>query len=177
MSRVGKQPIPLPANVKFSQQGEVFKVEGPKGSMSEKLGGRIEVKVEGNTLKVLPKAGEATEQQGVARMLLANMVKGVTEGYEKKLLLVGVGYKAQVQKAGKELSLSLGFSHPIAYQMPEGVSAQTPVPTEIIVSGTDKQKVGQVCAEVRAFRPPEPYKGKGVRYAEEVVVLKEAKKK
>jgi len=152
-------------------------VKGSKGQLSMELNSEVEVKQEDGTLTVSPRSGSrfATAISGTTRSLLANMVQGVNEGFEKKLQLVGVGYRAQAQ--GNKLNLTLGFSHPVVYDVPEGISIETPSQTEVVVKGTDKQKVGQVAAEIRRYRPPEPYKGKGVRYSDERVVIKEAKKK
>lgn len=177
MSRIAKEPIPLPQGVEFKQDGTVVTLKGGKGSLVLDLNTEVELSQEGGALKVSPRSGSrfATAMSGTTRALLANMVQGVTEGYERKLELVGVGYRAQVQ--GRTLNLTLGFSHPVVYEVPEGISVETPSQTEIVIAGIDKQKVGQVAAEIRHFRPPEPYKGKGVRYAGEHVVLKEAKKK
>ena len=177
MSRIAKAPVELPKGVEFSQQGNVVTIKGGKGTLTLELNSEVELTQEEGALKLSPRSGSrfATAVTGTTRSLLANMVKGVTEGFERKLELVGVGYRAQAQ--GSKLNLSLGFSHPVVYQMPDGVSVETPSQTEIVVSGFDKQKVGQAAAEIRRFRPPEPYKGKGVRYSDERVQLKEAKKK
>lgn len=177
MSRIAKAPVALPSGVEFSQAGNVVTLKGGKGSLSMELNSEVELAQEENTLQVSPRSGSrfAMAVAGTMRALLANMAQGVSEGFEKKLELVGVGYRAQAQ--GNKLNLTLGFSHPVVYEVPEGISVATPSQTEIVVNGTDKQKVGQVAAEIRRFRPPEPYKGKGVRYADERVVLKEAKKK
>lgn len=177
MSRVAKAPVELPQGVEFSQSGTIVTLKGSKGALSLELNPEVEVAQEDNIVTLKPRSGSrfATAVTGTTRALLANMVKGVTDGFEKKLQLVGVGYRAQVQ--GNKLNLTLGFSHPVVYDVPEGINVETPSQTEVVVSGTDKQKVGQVAAEIRAFRPPEPYKGKGVRYADERVVMKEAKKK
>ena len=152
-------------------------VKGSKGALSMELNSEVEVVQEENTLSLKPRSGSrfAVAITGTTRALLANMVRGVTDGFEKKLELRGVGYRAAAQ--GKKLNLTLGFSHPVVYDVPEGVTVETPSQTEVVIKGSDKQKVGQVAAEIRRFRPPEPYKGKGVRYADERVVLKEAKKK
>jgi large subunit ribosomal protein L6 len=152
-------------------------VKGAKGEMGFAIHDLVELVQEESELKVRAKSEErgATAMAGTMRAIVQNMVKGVSEGFEKKLELQGVGYRAQAQ--GKKLTLQLGFSHPVEYNLPEGISAETPTQTEIVISGVDKQRVGQVCAEIRAFRPPEPYKGKGVRYADEYVRRKEAKKK
>jgi large subunit ribosomal protein L6 len=177
MSRIAKAPVELPQGVEFRQEGNVVTIKGSKGSLSLELNSEVELRQEDNTLLLSPRSGSrfATAISGTTRSLLANMVKGVSEGFERKLELVGVGYRAQAQ--GKKLSLSLGFSHPVEYAVPEGISIETPSQTQIVVSGFDKQQVGQVAAEIRRFRPPEPYKGKGVRYADERVRIKEAKKK
>ncbi len=177
MSRVAKVPVELPEGVEFNQSGNTVSVKGSKGTLSIELNTEVELTREGNTLTPKPRSGSrfATAIAGTTRALLANMVQGVTEGFEKKLELRGVGYRAQAQ--GNKLSLTLGFSHPIVYKVPEGVSVETPSQTEVVVKGSDKQKVGQVAAEIRRYRPPEPYKGKGVRYFDERVLLKEAKKK
>ncbi len=177
MSRIAKAPVELPQGVEFKQEGNVVTIKGSKGSLSLELNTEVQVSQEEGALRVAPRSGSrfAIAVTGTSRALLANMVQGVTEGFERKLQLVGVGYRAQVQ--GSKLNLTLGFSHPVVYEVPDGVSVETPSQTEVVVRGTDKQKVGQVAAEIRNFRPPEPYKGKGVRYADERVMLKEAKKK
>ena len=177
MSRVAKAPVKLPQGVEFRQEGNVVTIKGSKASLTLELNPEVELKHEENSLTLMPRSGSrfATAIAGTMRSLLANMVKGVTDGFERKLELVGVGYRAQAQ--GNKLNLTLGFSHPVEYEVPEGISVETPSQTEILVKGSDKQKVGQVAAEIRRFRPPEPYKGKGVRYADERVQIKEAKKK
>ncbi|MBC3930872.1 MULTISPECIES: 50S ribosomal protein L6 [Undibacterium] len=177
MSRVGKMPIALPAGAEVAISAEQITVKGPMGVLSQSLNGLVTVANNNGTLSFSPAndGREANAMTGTLRALVNNMVNGVTKGFERKLTLVGVGYKAQAQ--GDKLNLSLGFSHPVVHQMPEGVSCATPTPTEILIKGMDKQKVGQVAAEVRAYRSPEPYKGKGVRYSDEVVVIKETKKK
>jgi len=177
MSRIAKNPIELPQGVEFKQDGNVVTIKGGKGSLSLELHNEIELKQEENTVAVMARSGSrfASAMSGTTRALLANMVRGVSEGFSRKLELVGVGYRAQMQ--GNKLNLTLGFSHPVVYDIPEGVSVETPSQTEVVIAGSDKQKVGQVAAEIRRFRPPEPYKGKGVRYADERVMLKEAKKK
>jgi len=177
MSRIAKEPVPLPQGVEFKLEGTVVTIKGGKGSLSMELNTEVELSEVDGGLRVGPRSGSrfATAISGTTRALLANMVKGVTDGFERKLQLVGVGYRAQAQ--GGKLNLTLGFSHPVVYDIPEGVSVETPSQTEVVIQGTDKQKVGQVAAEIRRFRPPEPYKGKGVRYAGERVVIKEAKKK
>lgn len=177
MSRIAKEPVELPQGVEFKLDGNVVTIKGSKGALSLQLNSEVELSQEEGVVLVAPRSGSrfATAVAGTTRSLLANMVQGVTEGFERKLELVGVGYRAQAQ--GNKLNLTLGFSHPVVYEAPEGVSVETPSQTEVIVKGTDKQQVGQVAAEIRRFRPPEPYKGKGVRYADERVVIKEAKKK
>ncbi|MBA3564505.1 MAG: 50S ribosomal protein L6 [Gammaproteobacteria bacterium] len=178
MSRVAKRPVALPKGVEFDLEGRVATVKGTKGSLSLRLHEDLTVAREGDELLV--KAARANRETpsavgGTTRALLANMVEGVTNGFERRLELVGVGYRAQVQ--GRNLNLTLGFSHPVSYPVPEDITVETPSQTEVIVRGADKQKVGQVAAEIRGFRPPEPYKGKGVRYAGERIAMKEAKKK
>ncbi|MGH8849987.1 MAG: 50S ribosomal protein L6 [Casimicrobiaceae bacterium] len=175
MSRIGNNPIKLPPKVEVTIGGDEISVKGPLGSLSRRFGSTVSIERAGDTLTFKAASAEVSAMQGTMRALVANMVKGVTDGYQKKLTLVGVGYRAQV--AGDKLNLSLGFSHPVVHQMPRGVKVETPVQTEIVVKGVDKQQVGQVAAEIRAYRPPEPYKGKGVRYADERVVIKETKKK
>jgi large subunit ribosomal protein L6 len=177
MSRIAKSPVELPQGTEFKQEGTVVTIKGSKGSLSLELNSEVELKQEEASITVAPRSGSrfAMAVTGTTRSLLANMVQGVTEGFERKLELVGVGYRAQAQ--GNKLNLTLGFSHPVVYEVPEGISVETPSQTEVIIKGSDKQKVGQVAAEIRHFRPPEPYKGKGVRYSDERVQLKEAKKK
>ncbi len=177
MSRVANKPLTLPQGVELQQAAAVLTVKGPKGELSMPLNSEVEVQVEDGAAAVRARSGAkfARAMAGTTRALLNNMVTGVTTGFEKKLELIGVGYRAQTQ--GKSLNLTLGFSHPVQYSIPEGISIETPSQTEIVVKGIDKQKVGQVAAEIRAYRPPEPYKGKGVRYSDEQVLRKEAKKK
>jgi large subunit ribosomal protein L6 len=177
MSRVGKMPIALPKGAEATVSAAQITVKGPLGSLTLPLNGLVKVASADGTLKfeAANDSREANAMSGTVRALVNNMVNGVTKGFEKKLSLVGVGFKAQAQ--GDKLNLSLGFSHPVVHQMPAGVKCETPTPTEILIKGIDRQKVGQVAAEVRAYRSPEPYKGKGVRYVDEVVVLKETKKK
>jgi large subunit ribosomal protein L6 len=177
MSRIAKEPVELPKGVEFKQDGNVVTVKGGKGTLSLELNSEVQLSQEENTLLVAARSGSrfAAAMSGTTRSLLANMVHGVTEGFVRKLELVGVGYRAQAQ--GNKLNLTLGFSHPVVYDVPEGVTVETPSQTEVLVAGSDKQKVGQVASEIRRFRPPEPYKGKGVRYSDERVVRKEAKKK
>jgi large subunit ribosomal protein L6 len=177
MSRIAKYPVPLPAGVEATIAAELITVKGPLGTLTQTLNGDVLIENQNNELnfKVANESREAKAMSGTLRALVFNMVQGVSQGFEKKLSLVGVGYRAAAQ--GKSLNLSLGFSHPVDYALPEGIKAETPTPTEIVIKGIDKQRVGQVAAEVRAFRPPEPYKGKGVRYIDEVVIIKETKKK
>ena len=175
MSRIGNQPITLPAKVDVSISGGEVTVKGPLGTLSRRIADGVTVEKNGDTLVCKATRPEARALHGTTRALLANMVRGVSQGFERKLSLVGVGYRAQAQ--GDKVNLSLGFSHPVVHVLPKGVKAETPVQTEIVVRGVDKQQVGQVAAEIRAYRPPEPYKGKGVRYANERVVIKETKKK
>ena len=177
MSRIAKAPVELPKGVEFSQNGSVITMKGSKGTLSMELNSEVELASDDGRLQVSPRSGSrfSTAIAGTMRALLANMATGVSEGFERKLELVGVGYRAQAQ--GSKLNLTLGFSHPVIYDVPEGITVTTPSQTEVVVSGADKQRVGQVAAEIRGFRPPEPYKGKGVRYANERVVMKEAKKK
>jgi large subunit ribosomal protein L6 len=177
MSRVAKAPVELPSGVEFNQSGSTVTMKGSKGTLTLELNPEVELRQEDKTLMVVPRSGSrfATAVAGTMRSLLANMAQGVSEGFERKLELVGVGYRAQAQ--GSKLNLTLGFSHPVEHLVPEGVTVETPSQTEILVRGADKQQVGQVAAEIRSYRPPEPYKGKGVRYSDERVVIKEAKKK
>lgn len=177
MSRVGKLPITVPAKVEITIAANEITVKGPLGVLKQAATGLVNVKKDGDTItcEAANDTQAANAMSGTMRALLANMVQGVEKGFERKLTLVGVGYKAAAQ--GNKLNLALGYSHPVVHDLPEGVTAATPTPTEIILKGVDKQKVGQVAAIVRGYRPPEPYKGKGVRYADEVIVLKETKKK
>jgi large subunit ribosomal protein L6 len=177
MSRVAKNPVELPKGVEFSQSGSTVTLKGKKGTLSLVLNSEVELSHADNQLTVTRRSRSqfAGAMSGTTRALLANMVEGVVEGFEKKLELVGVGYRAAAQ--GNKLNLTLGFSHPVNYEVPKGITVETPSQTEIIIRGADKQVVGQVAAEIRRYRPPEPYKGKGVRYTDERVVIKEAKKK
>ena len=177
MSRIAKYPIAVPKGVEVNIAGGSISVKGPLGTVARAANPNVEVKKEGEQLlcKALGNSRHANAMSGTMRALVANMVSGVTKGFERRLALVGVGYRAQAQ--GDKLNLSLGFSHPVVHQMPKGVKVVTPTQTEIVITGVDKQLVGQVAAEVRAHRSPEPYKGKGVRYKDEVIVLKETKKK
>jgi large subunit ribosomal protein L6 len=175
MSRIGNSPVKLPPKVEVTLAGGEISVKGPLGSLTRRFGSEVSIEKNGDTLTFKAANAEANAMHGTVRALVAGMVKGVTEGYEKRLALVGVGYRAQA--AGDKINLSLGFSHPVVHKMPKGVKVETPQQTEIVIKGADKQQVGQVAAEIRAYRPPEPYKGKGVRYAGEQVTLKETKKK
>jgi len=177
MSRVGKSPVALPEKVEVTISAGQISVKGPLGVMSQSISPNVKVEKIENRLeiKVNDKSRQANAISGTLRALVANMVHGVSKGFEKKLNLVGVGYRAQAQ--GDKLNLTLGFSHPVVHQLPKGIKAETPTQTEIIIKGVDRQMVGQVAADIRNYRPPEPYKGKGVRYADERIVLKETKKK
>ncbi len=177
MSRIAKAPIELPSGVDVNIVGQNVTVEGKNGSLSISLNEAVAVNHRDNVLTFEPRQGatDGWAQAGTARAIINNMVTGVAEGFEKKLTLIGVGYRAQVQ--GADVNLTLGFSHPVVYKLPQGVTAETPSQTEIVLKSADKQLLGQVAAEIRAFRPPEPYKGKGVRYSDEYVRRKEAKKK
>ncbi|PRD24123.1 UNVERIFIED_CONTAM: rplF [Trichonephila clavipes] len=177
MSRVAKAPVTLPAGVSITQNGQVVALKGKNGELTLNVNPAVEIVVDGNVLRTVPREGfeNANAQAGTARALLNSMVIGVTDGFTQKLELVGVGYRAKAE--GKVLNLSLGFSHPVAFEVPAGITVETPTQTEILVKGADKQLVGQVSANIRAYRKPEPYKGKGVRYANENVRRKEAKKK
>lgn len=170
-------PVPLPKGVELTQAGGKVRVKGPKGELSHTLSPQVEINVADGAANITSRteAPAARAIAGTTRALVANMVNGVSKGFERKLELVGVGYRAQAQ--GKKLNLTLGFSHPVAFPVPDGITIDTPSQTEILIKGADKHKVGQVAADIRRYRPPEPYKGKGVRYAGEKVVLKEAKKK
>ena len=177
MSRIGKYPVNVPGGVEVTLAADQISIKGPLGVLSQQVTGDVEIKREGDQLVFSPlsESSQANAMSGTLRALVANMVQGVTKGFERKLQLVGVGYRAQAQ--GDKLNLTLGFSHPVVHQMPKGIKVETPQQTEILIKGIDKQVVGQIAAEVRAYRPPEPYKGKGVRYADERVVIKETKKK
>jgi large subunit ribosomal protein L6 len=177
MSRIAKYPVALPKGVEATLAAEALSIKGPLGTLSQRLSEDVKIEKDGDKLvfKALDDSDEANAMSGTLRALAANMVVGVTKGFEKRLTLVGVGYRAQAQ--GDKLNLTLGFSHPVVHAMPKGVKVETPTQTEIVIKGLDKQLVGQVAAEVRAYRAPEPYKGKGVRYANEQVILKETKKK
>jgi large subunit ribosomal protein L6 len=177
MSRIAKYPVTIPEKVEVSIADSQIAVKGPLGTLKKAIGAGVVVKIENGkvTFAAADESKESNALSGTTRANVANMVQGVRQGFEKRLQLVGVGYRAQAQ--GAKLNLTLGFSHPIVYALPEGVKAETPTQTEIVIKGVDRQKVGQVAAEIRAYKPPEPYKGKGVRYVGEVVTLKETKKK
>ena len=177
MSRVAKNPIVIPSGVEVALSGNAVNVKGPMGAVSYDVHSTVDINQDEGQLKFAARNGSkaSNAMAGTMRAVVNNMVTGVKQGFEKKLQLIGVGYRAQAQ--GKVLNLTLGFSHPVNYEIPEGITVETPSQTDIIVKGIDKQKVGQVAAEIRAYRPPEPYKGKGVRYTDEHVVRKEAKKK
>ena len=177
MSRIAKNPVTVPSGVDVNINGQQVSIKGSKGNLDLAVHETVNVEFDNGEIKVGLSDENAQDftMAGTMRALLNNMVTGVSEGFERKLELVGVGYRAQAQ--GKKLNLTLGFSHPVVYEVPEGVSIETPSQTEVLVKGADKQKVGQVAAEIRAYRPPEPYKGKGVKYADERIIRKEAKKK
>lgn len=175
MSRIANKPVEVPSGVDIKIDGQNVTAKGSKGEMSLALHPTVQVVQEDAALKVQAEGKSAVAMAGTMRSLLNNIVVGVSQGFEKKLELVGVGYRAQAK--GKSLNLSLGFSHPVDYPVPEGITIETPSQTEVVIKGADKQQVGQVAAEIRAYRPPEPYKGKGVKYADERIVRKEAKKK
>ena len=177
MSRVAKNPIVVPAGIEVTLAANKISIKGPKGTLNQALNSDVVVERQGDTLlcKATNDSQQANAQSGTIRALVANMIVGVNQGFERKLSLVGVGYRAQA--AGDSLNLTLGYSHPVVHKMPAGVKVATPTQTEIVLTGSDKQQVGQVAAEIRAYRQPEPYKGKGVRYVDEVVILKETKKK
>lgn len=177
MSRVARMPVPVPKGVEINLAAELISVKGPLGTLNQRVNPKVRITREGDELRfaAADESREAGALSGTFRALVSNMVTGVTKGFERKLALVGTGYRAQAQ--GTNLNLSLGFSHPVVYRLPEGVKAETPTQTEILIKGSDRQKVGQVAAEIRGYKPPEPYKGKGVRYSDETVALKEVKKK
>jgi large subunit ribosomal protein L6 len=177
MSRIGKKPVTIPSGVTATVEGQTVKMQGPKGKLQFVVHDDVEVKFEKGVVTVAPRAetNRARALYGTARAHIANLVAGVTKGFEKKLEITGVGYRATMQ--GKNLQLALGYSHDVVYSIPEGITIAVPKPTEITVSGSDIQRVGQVAAEIRAYRPPEPYKGKGVKYADEFIFRKEGKKK
>ena len=177
MSRIGKKPVPVPSGITANVEGQTVKIKGPKGALQVVLHDDVAVKLDGGQIKVDPRfeTKRARSQWGTSRTLIANLIAGVTKGFEQRLEINGVGYRATVQ--GKNLQIALGYSHDVIYPIPEGIAIATPKPTEILITGIDKQKVGQVAAEIRGFRPPEPYKGKGVKYAGEFIFRKEGKKK
>lgn len=177
MSRVGKVPVSIPKGVEITLQDQHLTVKGAQGSLQHTIHPAVELKIENGEISFAPRQTTQLSDalSGTTRALVNNMVKGVTDGFAKKLLLVGVGYRAQVQ--GNSLNLTLGFSHPVNFPIPEGIKIECPTQTEIVVKGIDRQKVGQVAANIREFRPPEPYKGKGVKYSDEVIEIKETKKK
>lgn len=177
MSRVAKKPVVLPAGVRVSVEGQRLKVEGTKGKLEYDVHPAVEINLEREVLSFAPRGSEARADAlaGTTRAVVNGIVTGVSQGFERKLTLVGVGYRAQA--AGRTLNLTLGFSHPVSFPVPEGITIETPTQTEIVIRGADRQQVGQVAAVIRRYRPPEPYNGKGVRYSDEVVVRKEAKKK
>ena len=177
MSRIGKMPVTIPAGVDVSIKADQISVKGAGGALSLNANALVAVKNDAGKLSFTPAndSREANAMSGTIRQLVNNMVLGVTKGFEKKLTLIGVGYKAQA--SGAKLNLTVGYSHPVNFDMPAGITVQTPAPTEIIIKGADRQRVGQIAAEIRAVRPPEPYKGKGIRYADEKITIKETKKK
>jgi large subunit ribosomal protein L6 len=177
MSRIGKKPIAVPSGVTAAVEGQTVKVKGPKGVLQVAVHDDVVVRLEGGQIKLDPRTEtkRARAQWGTSRTLVANLVSGVTKGFERRLEISGVGYRAAVQ--GKNLQIALGYSHDVIYPIPEGITIVTPRPVEIVVSGSDRQKVGQVAAEIREYRPPEPYKGKGIKYADERIFRKEGKKK
>jgi large subunit ribosomal protein L6 len=177
MSRIGKKPIAVPSGVTANVEGQTVKVKGPKGALSVALHDDVAVKLESGAIKLDPRfeTKRARSQWGTSRTLVSNLISGVTKGFERKLEINGVGYRAAVQ--GKNLQLALGYSHDVVYPIPEGITIATPKPVEIVITGSDRQKVGQVAAEIREYRPPEPYKGKGIKYSDERIFRKEGKKK
>jgi len=177
MSRIGKKPVPVPSGITANVDGQTVKIKGPKGALQVVLHDDILVKLDGGQIKVDPRfeTKRARSQWGTSRTLIANLIAGVTKGFEQRLEINGVGYRASVQ--GKNLQIALGYSHDIVYPIPEGITIATPRPVEIVITGSDRQKVGQVAAEIRDYRPPEPYKGKGIKYAGERIFRKEGKKK
>ena len=177
MSRIGKKPIVVPSGITANVEGQTVKVKGPKGALQVVLHDDVAVKLDGGQIKVDPRfeTKRARSQWGTSRTLIANLIAGVTKGFEQRLEINGVGYRAAVQ--GKNLQIALGYSHDVVYPIPEGITIATPRPVEIVITGSDRQKVGQVAAEIREYRPPEPYKGKGIKYADERIFRKEGKKK
>jgi large subunit ribosomal protein L6 len=177
MSKIGKKPVPVPKGVTAAVEGANFRVKGPKGELTLALGDKVAAKIENDMVSVTSQ-GDSKQHKaawGFTRAMVANLIRGVEKGYEKRLEINGVGYRAQAQ--GKQLQLTLGYSHDVVFAIPDGIAIATPKPTEIIITGIDKQKVGQVAAEIRGFRPPEPYKGKGIKYSNEYIFRKEGKKK
>jgi large subunit ribosomal protein L6 len=177
MSRIGKRPVPIPSGITANVEGQTVKLKGPKGALSTVVPDDVDVKLDDGRIKVDPRndTKRARAQWGTSRTLIANLIAGVSKGFERRLEINGVGYRAAVQ--GKNLQLALGYSHDIVYSIPEGITIATPRPVEIVISGADRQKVGQVAAEIREYRPPEPYKGKGIKYSDERIFRKEGKKK
>jgi large subunit ribosomal protein L6 len=177
MSRIGKKPVAVPSGITANVEGQMVKIKGPKGALQVVLHDDVSVKLDGGEIKVDPRfeTKRARSQWGTSRTLIANLIAGVSKGFEQRLEIAGVGYRASVQ--GKNLQIALGYSHDIVYPIPEGITIATPRPVEIVISGSDRQKVGQVAAEIRDYRPPEPYKGKGIKYAGERIFRKEGKKK
>jgi large subunit ribosomal protein L6 len=177
MSRIGKKPVTIPSGVTATVEGQTVKMKGPKGQLQFVVHDDVEVQLDKNVVKVIPRveSNRARAQYGTARAQIANLVAGVTKGFERKLEITGVGYRAAMQ--GKNLQLALGYSHDVIFPIPEGIQVAVPKPTEITITGSDIQRVGQVAAEIRAYRPPEPYKGKGVKYVDEFIFRKEGKKK
>jgi large subunit ribosomal protein L6 len=177
MSRIGKKAVPIPAGVTANVEGQTVKVNGPKGALQAVLHSEVTVKLDSGAIKIEPRneTKRARSLWGTSRTQVANLIAGVTKGYENRLEINGVGYRAAVQ--GKNLQIALGYSHDVVFPIPEGITIVTPKPTEIVITGTDKQKVGQVAAEIRDYRPPEPYKGKGIKYSDEYILRKEGKKK
>jgi large subunit ribosomal protein L6 len=177
MSRIGKKPVAVPSGITANVEGQTVKIKGPKGALQVVLHDDVSVKLDGGQIQVDPRfeTKRARSQWGTSRTLIANLIAGVSKGFEQKLEINGVGYRASVQ--GKNLQIALGYSHDIVYPIPEGITIATPRPVEIVISGSDRQKVGQVAAEIRDYRPPEPYKGKGIKYAGERIFRKEGKKK
>jgi large subunit ribosomal protein L6 len=177
MSRIGKKPVPVPSGITANVEGQTVKVKGPKGALSFVVPDDVAVKLDGGQISVDPRneTKRARSQWGTSRTLIANLIAGVTKGFEQRLEINGVGYRAAVQ--GKNLQIALGYSHDVIYAIPEGITIATPRPVEIVITGADRQKVGQVAAEIRDYRPPEPYKGKGIKYAGERIFRKEGKKK
>ena len=177
MSRIGNKPVMVPSGITAAVEGQTVNIKGPKGALSVVVHDDVAVKLEGGRIQVDPRneTKRARSQWGTSRTLIANLIAGVTKGFEERLEISGVGYRAAVQ--GKNLQLALGYSHDIVYPIPEGITIATPRPIEIVISGSDRQKVGQVAAEIRDYRPPEPYKGKGIKYAAERIFRKEGKKK